>query len=78
MLALAGGCVSNSSSTCSSLQPGHAECLVCKKNVDLACVDVKLDDNTPHADYNGRTYYFCSQECHDEFVKDPQKYAGAK
>ncbi len=25
--------------------------------------------------YQGKTYYFCSQSCKDNFVKDPQKYA---
>jgi len=28
-----------------------------------------------HADYQGTTYYFCSQHCHDRFVAEPSKYA---
>lgn len=78
LLAFVSGCVSNSASTCASMQPGHQECLVCKKNVDLACVDVKVDDKTPTAQYNGKTYYFCSDECHDQFVKNPEKYVSQK
>ena len=26
------------------------------------------------ADYQGTTYYFCSQSCHDAFVADPSEY----
>ena len=55
--------------------PKHAECLVCKKNADLACIDVDVNAKTPFADYNGRRYYFCSDECRSDFVKNPAKYA---
>ena len=24
--------------------------------------------------YKGKTYYFCSQACHDKFVRDPERY----
>lgn len=54
----------------------HAECLVCKKNADLACVDVTVDSQTPTYVYNGKTYYFCSTECRNEFAKNPTKFAG--
>lgn len=27
-------------------------------------------------DYQGRTYYFCSNDCHKTFSADPAKYAG--
>jgi Cu+-exporting ATPase len=30
--------------------------------------------SSPHADYNGKTYYFCCADCPSEFTKDPQKY----
>jgi YHS domain-containing protein len=53
----------------------HAECLVCKENADLACVDLTVDKDTPHTDYNGKTYYFCSDECKHAFEKHPEKYA---
>jgi Cu+-exporting ATPase len=26
--------------------------------------------------YRGRTYYFCSAACHEQFTADPQRYAG--
>ena len=58
--------------------PMHADCLVCKKNADLACIDVEVDAKTPFADYNGKRYYFCSDECRAEFLKSPAKYANVK
>ncbi len=30
--------------------------------------------DSPHADYNGKTYYFCCASCPDDFKKDPAKY----
>jgi YHS domain-containing protein len=29
-------------------------------------------------DYQGRTYYFCSEECKEEFERNPQRYIGQK
>ena len=71
------GCAAQSAGT----QPihasaqGHAECLVCKHNADLACVDVAVTDQTPSATYKGQRYYFCSEDCKNEFEKNPGKYA---
>jgi YHS domain-containing protein len=52
----------------------HAQCLVCKHNADLACVDVTVDDSTPSSVYLGKRYYFCSNSCRDEFAENPAKY----
>jgi YHS domain-containing protein len=73
LLVLPIGCASSHAPT-TTTDP-HAECLVCKKNVDLACVDVAVDKDTPRETYNGKTYYFCSEECKGEFEKNPAKYA---
>ena len=51
-----------------------AQCLVCEKNADLACIEVTVDANTPRYDYAGKTYYFCSEECRDKFAKNPSKF----
>ena len=75
LLILVAGCASSSRTP--STQPtqgGHAECLVCKKNADLACVDVEVDSKTPRCVCNGKTYYFCSEECEQKFEKNPAKY----
>jgi YHS domain-containing protein len=33
------------------------------------------DDAVGTADYQGTTYYFCSEACHEAFVADPGSYA---
>jgi YHS domain-containing protein len=63
-----------SGTSASAAKCAHAECLVCKKNADLACIDVEVEKTTPTYVYNGRTHYFCSEECRDKFAKNPQKY----
>jgi YHS domain-containing protein len=73
------GCSGNGAKTpvmASTANAGcHAECAVCKANADLACLDVTVNDQTPRYEYNGKTYYFCSDSCRDEFAKNPAKYA---
>jgi YHS domain-containing protein len=92
-VALLGGCASSNPSTASpsslstasaasadspSDRPCAAECLVCKKNADLACVDISVDKTTPTYAYNGKTYYFCSDECRNQFARNPTKYLSGK
>lgn len=52
----------------------RANCLVCKKNGDLACVCVKITDATPRCELDGVTYYFCSEDCRRDFLKEPGRY----
>lgn len=52
----------------------HETCYVCRHNNDLACVDLEVSDSTPTAEYNGKTYYFCSKGCRASFLKNPAKY----
>jgi YHS domain-containing protein len=52
----------------------HAQCLVCKSEGDLACVDVIVDERTPRTSYNGATYYFCSEQCRRDFDRTPEQY----
>lgn len=59
-------------------KPQHAECLVCKHENDLACLDVEVDPKTPTLVRDGKTYYFCSDECAKQFQKDPAKYIAGK
>lgn len=54
---------------------GGAECVVCKHNHDLACIDVEVTPQTPRTAWGGQTWYFCSAACQKEFEKSPQKYA---
>ncbi len=51
--------------------PRLVEDLVCGMTVDA--------DTTPHhAEYQGRTYYFCSAGCRTKFIADPQRYLGSE
>jgi YHS domain-containing protein len=46
---------------------------------DPVCgMSVKTAGNTLTAEYQGKTYYFCSADCKAAFLKDPAKFAGAK
>jgi len=35
---------------------------------------IDTDDAASTTEYEGKTYYFCSQACHDAFVADPISY----
>lgn len=37
---------------------------------------VKAD--SPHAEYNGKTYYFCCADCPKEFQENPEKFVTKK
>lgn len=52
----------------------RAVCLVCKCNADLGCMDVKITEATPRCEYQGKTYYFCSDDCRKDFLRKPEKY----
>lgn len=36
---------------------------------------VIINGNTPKAEYNGKTYYFCCINCLEKFNKEPAKYS---
>jgi YHS domain-containing protein len=52
-----------------------AECPVCVCNHDEGCRVVHLEAGTPHREWDGRNWYFCSDECRKAFEKEPEKYA---
>jgi len=43
---------------------------------DVVC-GMDIDPNTAysHMEYQGKSYHFCSNDCHDKFMDEPQKYA---
>ena len=47
---------------------------VCQYFRELGCVDVRVDADTPRAEYNGATYYFCCEHCKELFLENPSKY----
>jgi YHS domain-containing protein len=73
LLPMLGACRATSASA--APEPGHAQCPVCKCEGDLACVDVKIEADTPHTTVDGKTVYFCSEDCCCTFEKDPRAYS---
>lgn len=50
-----------------------------RRVVDPVCkMDVSAGDSDPHADRDGRRYYFCSDGCRQKFLRDPARYAAAR
>jgi YHS domain-containing protein len=44
--------------------------------MDPVCgMRIDTDDAVATAEYEGRTYYFCSEACYEAFVADPAPYA---
>ena len=43
---------------------------------DPVCgMDVQPEQSAGQSEYQGRTFYFCSVGCKEEFDKEPQQYA---
>lgn len=47
---------------------------VCAYYADMGCVNVIADDSTSRSVYNGSAFYFCSEECKNDFDKHPEKF----
>lgn len=42
---------------------------------DPVCkMEINREDAEASSEYNGQTYYFCSEECKESFDKRPDKY----
>jgi YHS domain-containing protein len=68
-----GGCVIQRPSTAADTRP-IATCYVCDHNNDLGCVCFRLKDSTPRLTYEGKEYFFCSEDCCQAFRHQPGKY----
>ncbi len=45
------------------------------KHIDPVCgMAIKEGDEAEKYEYNGNTYYFCSEDCFREFKENPEKY----
>ena len=43
---------------------------------DVVCgMDIDPNTASSHMEYQGKTYYFCSNDCHAKFMAEPQKFA---
>jgi len=54
--------------------PGEAECPVCRVEGDWACLCVRIEADTPSCEVDGKTYYFCSEECRAAFLEQADRY----
>ncbi len=46
-----------------------------QKATDPVCLmKVKKDENVLNYEYKGQTYYFCSENCKEQFKQDTEKY----
>jgi YHS domain-containing protein len=44
-------------------------------SIDPVCgMNVENSENAPHTNYEGRIYYFCSDECRRAFDANPTRY----
>ena len=43
---------------------------------DVVC-GMHIDPNTvsSHIEYHGKSYHFCSHDCHGKFMVEPEKYS---
>ena len=55
-------------------QPQEEETVVCP----VGCGKFKKSEAKATYEYEGKTYYFCSEKCKEEFVKNPEKYIQKK
>lgn len=61
---------SNTNNTHTAVQLANTTDPVCGMSIDST--------STETAQYEGKTYGFCSASCKDDFLKDPAKYLTAK
>ena len=47
-----------------------------QKIIDIVCGMEIKKDNPLSSVYNGKTYYFCNQNCKDNFNANPTTYLG--
>ncbi|HEY5956552.1 MAG TPA: YHS domain-containing protein [Polyangiaceae bacterium] len=55
------------------VQPGNAK-LGDRTKCPVSGEEFVVSNDSPKADYEGKTYYFCCASCVDTFKKDPTKY----
>jgi len=70
------GCATQQASSASDTRP-MVTCSVCDYNNDLGCVCFHLKESTPRLTYEGKEYFFCSEDCYKAFQRQPSKYAAS-
>ncbi len=73
LLALVAGCAQKEEQTQMKESTPEGQ-LVSEKIVDPVC-GMEVDPETAmSAEYQGKTYYFCSADCHQRFMQHPAQY----
>lgn len=74
-LLAASGCEDKPASVPTTTTPPATQSSALKVRCPL-CVnhEIEVDADTPRADYEGQTYYFCSEGCQERFLSDPAKF----
>ena len=78
-LALCGCSTDHQSSAVSPANPGSTETAIPAQDLKNTVCPVsgdKVGNSTDVVVYDGKVYHMCCADCHNEFVKDPQKYSG--
>jgi YHS domain-containing protein len=68
------GCATQQPSPAADARP-MVTCYVCDYNNDLGCVCFRLKESTPRVTFEGKEYFFCSDDCYQAFLRKPAKYA---
>jgi Cu+-exporting ATPase len=58
-------------------EPGDAK-VGDKSRCPVSGEEFTITASSPHADYQGKTYYFCCPGCDKRFQENPGKYTSAK
>ena len=54
---------------------GRSTQTMADKVKDPVCgMEIRVEDAAATEEHEGHTFYFCSADCHDTFVKDPHRY----
>ena len=73
-LAVAAGSEEQTTVDVRSFEPQGEEEMATVK--DVVCgMDIDPKTAAAQIEYEGKTYYFCSHDCHSKFMAEPQKYA---
>jgi YHS domain-containing protein len=64
---------SSSSDATATKAPGEAK-IGDHSKCPVSGEDFVVDASSPHAEHNGKTYYFCCPGCMKKFQADPAKY----
>lgn len=72
----AGPPVSTSAASAGLKTPGEAK-IGDRSRCPVSGEEFVVEAESPHAEYEGKTYYFCCPHCVEKFKADPKRFVGA-